>query len=32
MKSSAAHATAGDSTGILGSFQLSESEFPSLNS
>ena len=32
VKSSAAHATAGESTGILGSFQLSEFEFPSLNS
>ena len=32
VKSTAAHATAGESTGIFGSFQLSESEFPPLNS
>ena len=30
--SSSAPATAGESKGIIGSFQLSESEFPSLNS
>ena len=32
VKSSAAHSTACESTRILGSFQLPESEFPSLNS
>ena len=32
VRSSAAHATAGESKGIVGSFQPSESEFPSLNS
>ena len=32
VKSTAAHATAGERTGIFGSFHLSESEFPPLNS
>ena len=30
--SSSAHATAGECEGIIGSFHLSESDFPSLNS
>ena len=32
VKSTAAHATAGERTGIFGSFHLSESDFPPLNS